>query len=291
MKKIILSSLLLIGILVLSTRCDKIEKPYKVTSNNPLDTPAFPVLGNVIQKYLLEDFTGHKCVNCPQAHAIADEMKTDMGDTLIILAIHSGNYARPQTPPYNADYRTEMGDMITADFNILNYPSGMISRKTFSGDTISSVLSRFNWKLRMASILRQAPNLALQILTSSPSEDSINVFVKTTFLANTNKNLRLYVVLSESGIISAQTNNSSAIGPTPDIFDYEHKHMLRTSIAPKEGNIIATLGTPHQANDTLIKGYTLYLIGKPWKLENCSVIAFISDNDTKEILQVEEVEL
>ena len=287
MKKIILSSLLLIGILILSISCDKIEKPY-TEHNNELDTPDFPALTNYMQKYLLEDFTGHLCVNCPQAHVIADEMKTAMGDTLIVLSIHSGNYAKPQVSPYDADYRSEMGDMISADFNIIAYPSGMINRKDFNGNR---VLGRTIWKSSIASIQRQAPNLALQILTSSPSEDSINVFVKTTFLTNTNKNLRLYVVLSESGIISAQKNNSSAVGTTPEILNYEHKHMLRTNITPKEGASIATLGTPLQANDTLIKGYTLYLTGKPWKLENCSVIAFISDFDIKEILQVEEVEL
>ncbi len=290
MKKITFIIILLLSILVFNTQCDKIEKPYS-EKGNELDTPAFPALQNVIQKYLLEDFTGHLCNNCPQAHAIADEMKTEMGDTLIVLAIHSGVNAKPQVAPYDADYRTEMGDLTTSNFNIKIYPSGMISRKKFSGDTDTSILSRFNWKSSMASIPRQAPDLAMQILTSNPSKDSINVFVKTTFLANTNKNLRLYVVLSESGIVSAQKNNSSAIGTTPEILNYEHKHMLRTHIAPKEGNIIASLGTPLQANDTLIKGYTLYLTDKPWKLENCAVIAFISDNDTKEILQVEEVEL
>lgn len=287
MKKITFIIILLLSILVFNTQCDKIEKPYS-EKGNELDTPAFPALQNVIQKYLLEDFTGHLCVNCPQAHAIADEMKTEMGDTLIVLAIHSGGYAKPQVAPYDADYRTEMGDLTTSIFNITAYPCGMISRKDFSGNR---VLSRTAWKSKMASIPRQAPDLAMQILTSNPSKDSINVFVKTTFLANTNKNLRLYVVLSESGIISAQKNNSTAIGPTHDILNYEHKHMLRTHIAPTEGNIIASLGTPLQANDTLIKGYTLYLTGKPWKLENCAVIAFISDNDTQEILQVEEVEL
>lgn len=253
-----------------------------------MDTPEFPALSNVIQKYLLEDFTGHLCVNCPQAHAVADEMKTDMGDTLIILAIHSGGYAKPQTAPYENDYRSEMGDQVSTEFGISAYPAGMISRKDFSGNR---VLSRLAWKSSMASIVRQAPNIGIQIIAEGQSEDSINVFVKTTFLANTDQNLLLYVVLSESGLVSAQKNNSSAVGTTPEILNYEHKHTLRSHIAPIEGNAIASLGTPIQANDTLIKGYTLYLTGKPWKLDNCSVIAFICDSNTKEVLQVEEIHL
>lgn len=92
MKKITFIIILLLSILVFNTQCDKIEKPYS-EKGNELDTPAFPALQNVIQKYLLEDFTGHLCVNCPQAHAIADEMKTELGDTLIVWP-----YIRAITP-------------------------------------------------------------------------------------------------------------------------------------------------------------------------------------------------
>ena len=287
MKQIILKSIILVIVTSLTTSCDKIEKPY-TEHGNELDTPDFPALTEVMQKYLLEDFTGHLCVNCPQAHTIADEIKTDMSDTLIIMAIHSGGYAKPQTAPYDADYRSEFGDLLTSEFGVSNYPSGMISRKDFSGNR---VLSRTAWKASMASIIRQEPPLGIQIMATDQSSDSINIFVKTTFLSNTDKNLKLYVVLTESGLISAQKNNSSAIGTTPDILNYEHKHMLRSHIAPVEGNRIATLGTPVAKDDSIIKGYTLYLSDKPWNLDNCSVIAFVCDDDTKEVLQVEEIEL
>lgn len=70
-------------------------------------------------------------------------------------------------------------------------------------------------------------------------------------------------MLTESGIVSAQKNNTSAIGPRPDILDYKHNHMLRSHIAPIEGSIIATSDTPISENEYVIKGYTLYLKGKP----------------------------
>jgi hypothetical protein len=289
MKKLFFYSMLL-SLIFLTTHCDKIEKPY-TEDNNQIDTskiPDFPVLGNVIQKYLLEDFTGHLCVNCPQAHAIADTMKMAMGDTLVVIAIHSGNYAKPIASPFDADFRTEMGDLITSDFNITNYPSGMISRKEFNGDR---KLDRTTFKASMESIVRQAPTIGLQIIAADSSADSINVFVKTTFLSAMDKNLKLYVVLIENGIISAQKNNYSAIGTTPEILNYEHKHVLRTNINPKEGNVIAKVGTPVAKDESVIKGYTLYLSGKSWNLDNCDIIAFVVDSDTKEILQVEEVEM
>ena len=287
MKKIIFYGILL-SFVFLTSNCDKIEKPYSEHVNQ-LDTPDFPALGNVIQKYLLEDFTGHLCNNCPQAHVIANEMKTALGDTLIIMAIHpEHSLTKPYAAPYDADYRTEFGNLIASEFNITTLPSGMISRKSFDGDY---VLGKDDWKLKMASIVRQVPTIGLQIISTDESEDSVNVFVKTTYLSSMDKNLKLYVVLIESGMISAQRNNSSAIGTTPEILNYEHKHVLRTNISPIEGNAIATLGTPVAKEDSVIKGYTLYLSGKPWNLENCHIIAFVVDADTKEILQVEEVEM
>lgn len=286
MKKIIFTFLALNLIIAVNYNCDKIEKPYKVTEN-PLDTPDFPALTMPIQKYLLEDFTGHTCVNCPQAHKIADEIKNEMCDTLIVLAIHAGNNAEPIAAPYDADYRTELGNRITSDFNVSNYPSGMINRKVFDS---TRVLSRNVWKANLKNIPRQTPSIGLQILSADKSSDSVNIFVKTTFLSNSNKNLKLFVVLTESGIVSAQKNNTSAIGPRPDILDYKHNHMLRSHIAPIEGSIIATSNTPISENEYVIKGYTLYLKGKPWKLDNCSIIAFVIDCNTQEVIQVEEVD-
>ena len=164
----------------------------------------------------------------------------------------------------------------------------MISRIDFSGDP---KLGRTAWKSSMASIVRQAPTIGLQIIPADESTDSVNVFVKTTFLSAMDKNLKLYIVLIESGMISAQSNNSSIIGTTPTILNYEHKHVLRTNINPKEGNVIAKVGTPVAKDQSVIKGYTLYLSGKSWNLDNCDIIAFVVDSDTKEILQVEEVEM
>ncbi len=286
MKKLIFSSLIFTLIIALNFNCDKIEKPYTVTQNT-LDTPDFPALTKPIQKYILEDFTGHLCTNCPQAHLIANEIKEIMGDTLILLAIHSGEQAKPSTNPYNADYRTDLGDRITDEFGISSYPKGMISRKIFNKER---ELNRNSWKANANNIEREEPMLGIQIMCTNKTNNSANIFVKTTFLSNINKDLKLFVLLTESGIVSAQKNSDSKIGPRPDILDYEHNHILRTHISPIEGNIIATSTSPITKDESIIKGYTLDLKATPWNLDKCTIIAFITDNNTKEILQAEEID-
>jgi hypothetical protein len=63
--------------------------------------------------------------------------------------------------------------------------------------------------------------------------------------------------------------------------------MLRTAITSTWGDVLEL----SKKDDAAIKAYALLLTGKSWKKENCRIIAYIYDDDTKEILQVEEVEL
>jgi hypothetical protein len=261
--------------------CDKINKPYRVEQQIvSCDTPAFPALNNVIQKYLLEDYTGHKCPNCPRAQRIAALMKTQMGDTLILIAIHSGSQARPEEDngycSYSTDYRTAVGDNYSEKFKISSHPSGMINRMSFGG---KQVLSDPDWELSMASVLRVAPTIGIQII---PEENNgeVCVFVKTTLLSDISVPLRLNVLLIESGMVSPQMVKAM------DSCQYVHNHVLRTAIAPVEGdNLDISL-----KDDFQIKGYSIRL-NEAWKKENCHIIAFIHNANTEEILQVEEIKL
>ena len=87
---------------ILFLQCDKIEEPFKEPSGQKVsaDTPYFEVRTDFIQKYLLEDFTGHTCLNCPKAHTIMKDMQDAMKDTLICMAVHCGNFAEPGDAPY-----------------------------------------------------------------------------------------------------------------------------------------------------------------------------------------------
>jgi hypothetical protein len=281
MKKNLLISIILIVAMAGIISCDKIEKPYKVeTQVVSCDTPAFPALTNVIQKYLLEDYTGHKCPNCPRAQVIASQMKSQMGDTLVLMAIHSGSQARPEedTGPcsYSTDYRTEVGNEYTNKFKISVYPRGMINRMFFGA---TQILGDGEWEKNMNSIIRTAPTIGIQIIPEE-NNGAFCVFVKTTLLSDISDSIRLNVVLIESGMVSPQLDR------TVDSCQYVHNHVLRTGIAPKEGDKLNI----SLKDDSQIKGYS-FKLNEAWKKENCHIIAFIHNVNTNEILQVEEVKL
>ena len=290
MKRIIFFLAIVIGIV----SCDKIEKPYKIERITPIDTPSFPELdlGNVVQKYLFEDYTGHLCTNCPEGAEILKNLKTTMGDTLILMAVHAGVESMVKPTPsdlgcsrgYTADYRTPAGNEYAATFNVNANPSGMINRMDFVGNTVLKGI--INWESTMNSIQRKEPTMAIQII-SQYSNDTAYVFIKSTLLSDVSNRLRLCVVLVENGIVSPQKNGKASLGAIPDICDYEHNHLLRTAVTSAWGDVIEL----SKKDDTIIKMYGLLFSGKPWKKENCHIIAYIYDEDSKEILQVEEGEI
>ena len=272
MTKSKLFTVIIIGIIVFIS-CDKIPQSerYKIDSPVLCDTPVFPQMNTFMQKHLLEDYTGHTCNNCPRAQKIAVELKTQMGDTLVILAIHAGDNARPEEG-FSADYRTDAGNEFATEFQIGSYPRGMINRKVFNG---KQTLADSEWKSSFNNLVRNPPVIGIQIVTEE-NNDNTCVFIKTSLLSNVNEKLRLCVFLTEDSIISPQKN-----GTKIDTF-YVHNHMLRKSIAPIWGDVLNISANGEFA----INAYSIDFKNTAWRKENCHIVAFVYDESTKEILQV-----
>jgi len=273
-KKCFVAVMIVAGVL----SCDKVNKPYRIVGGKAAecDTPSFPALDDVMQKYLLEDYTGHTCTNCPLAHKTIDDLTAQMGDTLIVIAIHAGSFAKPEEGGlFSADFRTEAGDAYNKEFNITAYPSGMINRMLFNG---KRTVSYSNWKNTLAGIARKPADIGIQIMLEDNGENTC-IFVKTSLLSDVSETLRLCVFITENNIISPQKNGSKVDT------DYVHNHVLRTSLTPVWGDNIEISAK----NESLIKGYSVDFKGKDWKKENCYIVVFVYNLDTKEILQVEEI--
>ena len=283
MKKIVASVFALCtGMLFL--QCDKIEEPFKevTTQNVTVDTPYFAPQAAFLQKYLLEDYTGHTCINCPAAHKVLHEMKEQLGDTLVCMAVHSGSNAKPEEGLFSTDFRTGLGDYLATHFSISGYPKGMINRLTFDG---KRPLDRGDWKAKMASIPRLPATLGLQIRdTTLPSQpDTTYIFVKCSFLQHTTRKMQLCVVLTEDSIIAPQKN-----GLQIDT-QYVHNHVLRHSLSPITGTML-TNGNGRETGEAEIRAYPLFR-NPAWQWRHCHIVAMIIDTETEEIMQSESYPL
>jgi hypothetical protein len=287
MKKVILIfAIVITGFIAFFISCDKIDKPYRNVEEVPeCDTPSFPALtaNNIIQKILLEDYTGHKCNNCPEAQTEANRLKTKMGDTLVLMAVHVGSLAAPEAAgdcAFSTDFRTEAGNAYLGEFRTTQLPTGLINRRMYGTRYTSGYA---DWKNILDTTSRRTPSIGIQIIPANNNiaADEMCIFVKTSLFSNVSNNLRLCVLLTENKIISPQQY------PTTVDCNYEHNHVLRGAISSAWGNDL----TISQNGDSQIRGYSLSFSGKVWKKENCDIIAFVYDKDSYEILQVEEIKL
>ncbi len=270
--------------------CDKIEEPYTKNTGS-FDTaacpvPEFPAVTVLKKRVLLEDYTGHTCVNCPKAAIMAHNLKETHGDQLVLLAVHAGFFAKPATGgDFTYDFRSVAGTAWDDFFGIGNVgnPNGMVNRIGYPNNHITAPAG---WGAAVSNALVSQPEVDLQIINEYDStERKLCTHIKTRFISTIDRNLKLIVVLTESGIIQPQKNNDADAGEVPIIYNYVHNHVLRAGINSTWGNQVAEVDTPNP--ESVVKTFK-YIVPGEYVAENCSVVAFVYDVDTKEVLQAVE---
>ena len=272
-------SLLIAGTFM--TSCDKVDEPF--TKQVFIDTTHVEHQKRV----LLEDYTGHMCTNCPTAAVIAEKLKNNYGDKLVLLSIHAGPFANAPGGDFADDFTTEAGDAWDTYFGISNVgnPKGMVNRIGYP--ILDHILAPDGWSGAVSKALKESAKVDLRITnTYNADTRKLTSTIDIEFVETFDENLKLIVVLCESGIIAPQKNNDKTIGPTPIIFDYEHNNMLRASITTGTWGVpIAEEGTVNP--ETLQKSFN-YTLGSAFNADKCKVVAFIYDTETNEVLQVAE---
>lgn len=266
--KIILSVAILFSLI----SCDEVSKPYLQDG------------GDVVyfqRKILLEDYTGYKCGNCPEAHLIANGLHEKYGDTVIIVAVHAGFFATTD-PKHPYDFKTPAGTEWDKFFGIsaAALPKGMVNRFDYLNS--SHILSKDSWNTVVDSLKGLLTFVKIDLDASYNSANGqISIDVDYQYSEPLAKYHNLNVIIVEDSIVNYQ----KWYNHTPEeIEDYVHNHVLRTSVNGSWGEELTT----QNGN----KKYSLSISGKDWRPEKLKVIAFISDvGDTYEIFQAEEVDL
>lgn len=264
--------------------CDVIDKPYQQTSSGGGG-------GNTVKrKVLLEDFTGHKCGNCPRAHEIAKTLSDTYGDRLVVMGVHLSSFAKLDLGHgYTADYRTATGleiDQTFGPFDGVGLPNGFINRKAFDG--ISPIVGKDDWSTKIASIINTDPDAQLTITNEyNSSTRNVNIKVDGKFLNTLTGDYKLAVYITQDSIISEQKDYSKV---PEDLPNYVHRHVLRGAVNSTWGDLVSTGGSA-AANATFSKTFN-YTLDPSWDANHCHVVAFINKAGTsvtdKEVIQVEE---
>ena len=233
---------------------------------------------------VLEEFTGIKCVYCPDGHKIANNIKSaNTPGKVILVNIHTGGYAAPSGS--EPDFRTANGDAIAAisTMGITGYPTGSMNRHIYQGTAIA--MSRGVWAQYATQTLGQPSyvNVALQgTLNVTTRVLTVNVEVYYTGASTASTN-NLTVMLLENDVVGPQTGGTN-YNPTqvnPD-GTYNHQHMLRKVLNTSAmGEVIS----PTTSGTLITKQYTYTIpaqfVNNAPQLGNLEIAAFVAESNTE----------
>ena len=258
--------------------CDIVEEPFR-KSGGPVE------IDTTKPKILLEEFTGHRCHNCPAAHKRAKELAALYPDNFITVAIHSGHFAIPYPTgdSYRYDFRTSVGNELTNYYSVTGYPTGMINRTRFNGQFIHNPPQ---WDGNITEFLanNQRAELKIELSASYNSASrAIETNVKLDYLSSQINTNRISVWVVEDGIINWQKDGEL------DVPDYVHSNALRYSFNGTWGDVVSAISIPVNATYNFEYSYTLPQ-SSDWKPENLKIVAFVYD-DENGVKQVEQVKV
>lgn len=282
MKKVFIMTVALFGFACLFSKCDKIEGPYYEIVNQENVDVVFPDLdpSTVYRKMLIEEFTGHRCTNCPQGHQTLESLHQLYGDTLVVVGIHFGSLAKPLGETFSYDFRTEVGNAIGAEYAIDAIPKAIVDQEYKEGGW-----SRDQWYNVLMDVDRSKVMAAIQLINEFDSESgNLKVNAKVTMLEDYPNPVKLVFYLLEDGIVKPQKDGNQ------DILDYVHNHVLRASLNGLHG---ATLnnGLPLPKGDYDTYAAVINMYQADWVPDNCSIVAILADEPSMKVLQVEKLDV
>jgi hypothetical protein len=219
------------------------------------------------QKVLVEEFTGVKCVNCPDGAAEIENLKVKYKENLIPVSIHAGFFAK-KLPESKIDFKISQG------VNILGllgepegYPAVVINRKALGDNGKLVVIGQSKWAGLIANELNQEPKVLLDVQNTYDAQTrELQVVVNISANQDINVPKRLSIMVAENNIEDAQIVPSKGT-----ITNYKHNHVLRDMLTNFDGlEITESLNR----GTTLQKKFT-YKIPSNFKAKDCEIIAFL----------------
>ncbi len=286
MKKSILISILLIVITL--TSCDYVNNTVQPTNTtNGGNTTGS---GIIYKKVLVEDYTGHKCGNCPAAALELKNLKTTYGEKIIPIAVHAGFYAFTNAT-YTTNFQTPVGNDYDTQFgnSAAGNPNGLINRVGYGSASFIKQWSGWNAEIAQQTAIPAKIQLKIKN-TFNTTTNSLNTDITLKALTALTGQYKLVVLLTEDSIIAEQLDYSKPSG-SQFIPNYEFNHVLRGAINSTWGD--AVFSTTINANDSVVKTYSNYILNTTYKSNKCYVVAYVYDANASsptyyEVMQAEE---
>lgn len=211
---------------------------------------------SVSRNVLIEDFTGQRCVNCPNAtNEIANLIGQYGEGTVIAVGIHSGPFSKSvRGVPYAL--WTEDGDAYFDYWKVESQPKGVIDRRGTSDYT--------SWGTLVRDELSKTAPLTLDVTCGYAPESKEAVIDVRALGTDGNTTGHLQVWLIENGITAFQYMPDGSTNR-----EYVHNHVFRKAVN-------GTWGTDFSLKEgaEVMESFTCG-IDSEWVPENMEVVAFV----------------
>lgn len=228
--------------------CDPIAEEDRLIYEAP------PVVNRSV---LIEDFTGQRCVNCPNAADEIHSLQQEYGEDMIIaVGIHGGSMAVWPNPERGiVGLATETGDDYNTYWKVEQWPMGMVNR--------SGVTPYTNWKGLVREELQKTAPVALVAdfyQMAGAKSGKIQLSLEGTH-GNTTAKLQLWVVEDDIKAIQLMPDGKANA-------DYIHQHVFRAAVNGEWGEDFSI-------KEGEVKEYDYSLtFAADWVPEHLSIVAF-----------------
>lgn len=239
------------------TACDEVAEQDRLVYVKP------PEVSRCI---IIEDFTGQRCVNCPNATAEIEKLQELYGaDTLIAVGIHSGPFGKKPNGQL-LSLATEVGNQYYDYWKIQAQPSVKINR--------GAVLEDPNlYSSAVSEALSKTTPVTLKV-EHAYDEASRQLTVKVIGSTAEDVNCKLQLWLTEDGIVDLQMLPDGSTDR-----EYVHNHVFRVSLTNDifgDAFNLTAVGGAKEAT------YTTTLDAS-WNPDRMHIVAFVFDS--QEVLQ------
>jgi len=233
---------------------------------------------------LLEEYTGRNCGYCPDGHKIANQIKENNPQDVVLIRVHTGSYAPTSYPNFN----TQFGSQLAGQSGITGYPTGTINRHVFSGTSTS--MSRSAWASVSNQVLAQTAvvNIGMNAVIDTANR---KLFVEVEMYYTGDQTVdfnRLNVAVLQDKIYGSQSGASFFNPDDGTDQEYNHKHILRHLPLGTWGEMIDSI-----QEGTFVRKTVHYVLpesiqGVDVILEDLDIAAFIIE-DKQEVLNATHV--
>jgi hypothetical protein len=307
MRLVVLALGIVLTISSLITSCDKVENPIK--PEILLDTtlypgnwedyvfPTFTQNTNTDRNVLIEDYTGHRCPNCPEAAWLAYGLEVSNPGRVFVSSVHAGpnglssfqttapDCGQPTNPNdefcsiFYCDEGLEYGQTFGGGgLGFIGNPQGNINRGTTNGSDM--FLFSNDWTNRTNAVLTEN-NLTVNIQAESnyyPETNGFFLHTETEFVQDlSGGQYNIVVSLMENEVKDYQDSLGTKL------YDYKHHNIFRGCIDDLAWG--QDLGGNYTPGTKVYKDYS-YKLPDGQTNEEYHLLIYVFDVDTYEVLQV-----